>query len=64
MCNFDKCLNKGIECHRCGFNVNVKVGNFYKPYEPTCPLGYKDCINDQLTFNFIIPIGIKIYMAN
>lgn len=57
MCNFDKCLNKGIECHRCKFNI--KVGNFYKPYEPTCPFGYEDCISDPAYIQFHYPDWYK-----
>ena len=51
MCDFNECLNKNIECYRCRFNI--EVGNFYKPYEPACPLGYDDCVND--------PAYIKCY---
>lgn len=42
-----ECISDKSLCIKCQFNPDYEfLANYYKPYEPTCPKGYKDCVND------------------
>lgn len=56
-----KCIrNKEEYCFRCVHNDDITIPrNYFKGYEPVCPLGYTDCINDPAYIAFAHPAWYK-----
>ena len=58
----DHCLAYPQDCAQCGRNrlyKGVPKSNLYKPYEPTCPKGYDDCVIDPAYIKFYHPEWYK-----
>ena len=61
-CKIEKnCIrDKNEYCYRCIHNDEVIVPrNYFKGYEPTCPLGYIDCVNDPAYIAYTHPSWYK-----
>lgn len=55
ICNYSNtCMTDRKHCLNCTkFYEKFTLQDYYKPYIPTCPRGYTDCVND--------PAYIKYY---
>ena len=44
----DECIRDKKEyCYKCIHNIEITIPkNYFKQYEPVCPVGYTDCVID------------------
>ena len=42
-----ECITDKSLCVKCMYNPDYAyLVNYFKPYKPTCPKGYEDCVHD------------------